>query len=323
MTQPTQDPWGNNQQPPTPPQPTPQPYVFPQPGYGPQPQPPVYPQQQQPPPVYYQQPGYPQQPQQQPGLWNPSGVYGGVTVKKPGMPVWGWVLVVVAALVIIGGVASTNKSTTSTATTSQQVVATAAPLDNSSTSVTNATATAYAAKVYSNMTAGAESQKVTSSPAAQQGKLAPTPVSVKTAAPAVQSQTKSNDVGVKVAGPGQELVGQGGVDSDLKITVTSVERYSQVFDSKGNPIPSQGVFLVVLYDKENVGSEPHGFTTMRLIDGNGRKFSSSSNMDATFAFAFSDSYHEDLSIQPSFKGKGYTVFEVPPEASNFKLKLGF
>jgi hypothetical protein len=137
MTQPTQDPWGNNQQPPNPPQPAPQPYVFPQPGYGPQPQPPVYPQQQPPPPVYYQQPGYPQQPQQQPGLWNPSGVYGGVTVKKSRMPVWGWVLVVVAALVIISGVASTNKSTTSTTTNSVQVVATAGSSEPQHTTASN------------------------------------------------------------------------------------------------------------------------------------------------------------------------------------------
>jgi hypothetical protein len=84
MTQPTQDPWGNTPQVPN--QQPAQPYIFPQPGYGPQPQPPVYPQQQQPPPVYYQQAGYPQQPQQQPGLWNPSGVYGGIVEKPQGKP---------------------------------------------------------------------------------------------------------------------------------------------------------------------------------------------------------------------------------------------
>jgi hypothetical protein len=314
MTQP-QNPWGD-QQSGQPQQPTQQ-YQFPQAGYG-QPQPPQqqgYPQQQ-PPPVYYQQPQAPQQ-------WNPSGVYGGSpVVKKSGMPAWGWVLVALAVLVLIGAGANANKATTSN--TTQQAAVTAS-LDNSSQ--VNATSTAYAAKYNANMTAGAASQQVTSAPLAQTTKaanaVAPTQAPVNTPVPAAPAQSTSNKVGVKVAGPGQELIGQGGVDSDLKITVTSVERYSQVFDSKGKPIPSQGVFLLVLYDKENIGTEPHGFTTLSLVDGNGRKFSSSSNMDASFAFAFNGNYQDDLSIQPSFKGKGYTVFEVPADASNFKLKLGF
>jgi hypothetical protein len=126
MTQPTQDPWGNNQQPPTPSQPTPQPYVFPQPGYGPQPQPPVYPQQQQPPPVYYQQPGYPQQPQQQPGLWNPSGVYGGVPEPKKQWPWWATAIFAITVVVVLAAVGSVMQRN-STTTTGQQVIATAAP----------------------------------------------------------------------------------------------------------------------------------------------------------------------------------------------------
>lgn len=319
MTQPTQDPWGSNSQTPNQPQ-QPSQSNFPQPGYGQPPQPPAYPQQSQQPPVYYQPPqppGYPQQQSQ--GLWNPSGVYGGVPVKKPGMPAWGWVLVVMAALVIIGAVASAGKSTTSTTTTSSvQVVATAAPaVDNNSNQV-NATATAYAAKVYANLTAGAVSQQTTSAPLAQPTKTAL--ASPSTPAPPV---SKSKDIGVKVAGPGQELVGQGGVDNDLKITITSVDRFSQLTDYGGKIVKSQGVFLILSFDMENIGTEPHGYVSLGLIDGNGRKFSTSSNLDAVSAAAFSGNYKSDGSIQPSFKGKDYSIFEVPAEASNFKLKLGF
>lgn len=121
MSQPTQDPWGNDPKSgPVPPQQPVQPYSFPQPGYG-QPQPPQQPYYQQPPQVYYQQP-----PQQQ-GLWNPNGVYGGVPEpKKKGVPWWGWVIVVVAAIILIGGVSNGIRSTQTT-TNTQQVVATVAP----------------------------------------------------------------------------------------------------------------------------------------------------------------------------------------------------
>jgi hypothetical protein len=320
MTQPTQDPWGNNQQPPTPPQPTPQPYVFPQPGYGPQPQPPVYPQQQQPPPVYYQQPGYPQQPQQQPGLWNPSGVYGGVPEpKKNGIPWWGWLIIVVAALIVISGVLTVNTKSQIAATTTQAAaVVPTAPLDSSGANVSNATATAYAAKVYANLTAGAVSQQTTSASLDQPSKAVLT--SASTPAPPV---SKSKDIGVKVAGPGQELIGQGGTEDGLKVNIISVDRYSQLTNYDGKIIQSQGVFLVVAYDLENQSSKPQSIVFMSLIDGNGRTFNTSSNFDAIGAVAFSGNYKTDISIQPSFKGKGYSVFEVPAEASNFKIKLGF
>jgi hypothetical protein len=235
-------------------------------------------------------------------------------------------MIVIVILSVIGLIS--NAITASKATPVASSVPTVAADQASLNASSFATATAYAAKVSSNMTAGAAANpQATSAPVAQSTKaanaVAPTPAPVNTPVPAAPAQSTSNKVGVKVAGPGQELVGQGGVDSDLKITVTGVERYSQVFDSKGKPIPSQGVFLLVLYDKENICTAPHGFTTLSLVDGNGRKFTSSSNMDASFAFAFNGDYHEDLSIQPSFKGKGYTIFEIPADASNFKLKLGY
>jgi hypothetical protein len=128
MTQPTQDPWGNDKQQPIQPQQPSQPYSFPQPGYvqptqpqqGVNPQS-IYPQGQQIPSGYYQQ----QQPQ-----FNPGGVYGGVpnprAVKQ--WPWWATLLLVFGVVIIIGVLANANKSTTTS--NQQQVVATAAPFSN-------------------------------------------------------------------------------------------------------------------------------------------------------------------------------------------------
>jgi hypothetical protein len=80
---------------------------------------PVQPQQ-----GYYQQPvqnGY--QPQQ-PGQWNPNGVYGGAVVPKKGFPVWGWILIMVAVFLLGLGVALviTGNSPIAQKSKGQQVV---------------------------------------------------------------------------------------------------------------------------------------------------------------------------------------------------------
>jgi hypothetical protein len=80
---------------------------------------PIQPQQ-----GYYQQPvqnGY--QPQQ-PGQWNPNGVYGGAVVPKKGIPWWGWLLmlVVIFALGVVVTLAVTGVGPFQQKTKGQQVV---------------------------------------------------------------------------------------------------------------------------------------------------------------------------------------------------------
>jgi hypothetical protein len=86
-------------------------------------QPPAYPQQQQPPqypqvqalPPGWQQPAQPQ--------WNHNGVYGGHPVKKTGVPVWGWLLIVVIVLGIgITALFVTGNSPIAQKSKGQQVV---------------------------------------------------------------------------------------------------------------------------------------------------------------------------------------------------------
>lgn len=226
-----------------------------------------------------------QQPQQQ-NQYPQVGYFGGAPEpKKKGMPWWGWVLVVFVAIVVIGGIGSAIRSGSTTTATPQAL---------------GQQVVATAAPVPTQRAA--------------QATAAPT---------AAASTSKVDKLGIRAQGAGQELVGQGGTDNDLKITVASVDRFSQLTDFTGKTIQSQGAFLVVSYDVENVGTEPHSFFSLNIVDGKGRKFSSTTNLDAVSAVAFSGAYKTDMSIQPSFKGKGYSVIEIPADASNLKLKLGF
>jgi hypothetical protein len=289
MTQPTQDPWGNNQQPPTPPQPAPQPYVFPQPGYGPQPQPPVYPQQ----------PGYPQQPQQQPGLWNPSGDYGGVPEpKKNRVPWWGWLIIVVAALIVISGVltANTKSQIAATITQAAAVVPTAAPLDNSSANVSNATATAYAAKVYANLTAGA-------SGAIPQSNSGQSPI------PTVRSIPTPTSIPQSVKGRIGQTLSQNG----YIITVNQAEK-SQSYGDYKKAKPGN-IFLAVditIQSDKDKGVSVSTFEAT-LKDGQGFKY------DATF-LGKDPQLATQNDLPKGEKIRGWVTFEVPQTARGFTLE---
>lgn len=149
----------------------------------------------------------------------------------------------------------------------------------------------------------------------------PLPAATTVAQPAATTNT-SNAVGVVAPGPGQELVGQSGTYSNMKATVTKVDRFSEIKGSGGKIIKSQGVFLVVSFDLENLGDKPSAFIFAGLLDAKGREFSASGNIDATVALSFSGQYKTDTLVQPSFKGKDYKIFEVPADASGLKLKVG-
>jgi len=131
---------------------------------------------------------------------------------------------------------------------------------------------------------------------------------------------------VTPAGPkiGLELVGQTASDSRFKAVVTGVDTFIVLNDSKGQPtIKPQGYFLIVSFDLENIGKDPASILIANIVDGKGRKFTGTSNTDAILSVAFSDKYKSDINIQPGLKGKSYTVYEVPADATGFKLTLGF
>jgi len=110
----------------------------------------------------------------------------------------------------------------------------------------------------------------------------------------------------------------------LKATIIGVDTYTVLNDSKGQPtIKPQGYFLVVSYDLENIGKEPASLVFANILDGKGRKFTATSNADAVLSVAFSGKYKTDFSIQPGLNGKGYTVYEIPTDATNFKFTMGF
>ncbi len=345
MTQP-QDPWGNSSIPKQNPQLT-QPFNSPQAGYNQAP-PPVYPQPQQP-PVYYQSPFYPQQQQSQstqpfntPVQNNPRqtqypqiGYFGGAPEPKKQWPWWATTLLVfgVVLIIVIIGSAASKKDVTPTVQPTNVAVSSSTPT----------------------FAALASSNEVKSTPTERPdptAKLTPTlrptvtqrPATITPNVPGTQAvvgnitelakqnaqnkqltseaRNKPKEAGIRVGGSGQELIGQSGNEDGLIVTVTKVDRFSQIYNYDGSPIQSQGVFLVVSYDLYNSSSKPQGFAIIRLIDGQSRTFSSSDNFDVSFALGF-NGYKEDLSIQPTFSGKGFTVFEVPPDAANFKIKVGF
>lgn len=142
------------------------------------------------------------------------------------------------------------------------------------------------------------------------------------AATTSNANANANAVGVIAPGPGQELIGQSGTYANMKATVTKVDRFSEIKGSGGKVIKSQGVFLVVSFDLENLGDKPAVFIFAGLLDAKGREFSASGNIDATVALSFSGQYKTDTLVQPSFKGKDYKIFEVPADASGLKLKVG-
>jgi len=123
---------------------------------------------------------------------------------------------------------------------------------------------------------------------------------------------------------GLELVGQTASDESFKVIVTGVDTYTVLNDSKGQPtIKPQGYFIVLVLDLENIGKNATLLGFMNIVDNKGRKFSGSSNVDAVFSVGFSGKYEGALVIQPGQKGKDYKLFEIPQDATGFKLTLGF
>lgn len=122
---------------------------------------------------------------------------------------------------------------------------------------------------------------------------------------------------------GKELIGQTATTSDLKATVTGVEHISELKNSKGDSIKPQGAFLVVTFEIENIGKQSTMLLFAALVDNKGRRFSGTTGTEALGAITFSGRYKTDLTVQPGTKGKDYKLFELPLDATNLKLEVGF
>lgn len=317
------------------------------PTYGqPYPQnPPSYPELK-PLPPNWQQPIQPQ--------WNPNGVYSGAPEpKKEGIPWWGTAIILVLALAVVASIGFTlsisNSSKTPNPTSNNQALVvepTNTVFSRPATQAPKPTATERPTPTEK----PAPTERPTITPRPTETPFPPTITpDIPGTRAAVANITelarqrnqraqatidalnqslkdtfsKPKEIGTKIDGPGQELVGQVVNDDGLNVIISKVERFSQINNYDKSFIQTTGAFLVVNYDMFNGSHEPKSLIFIKLADAQGRAYTPTSNLDATFAVAFISNYQDDFTVQPTLWGKGYSVFEIPKDATNLKLKIGF
>jgi hypothetical protein len=124
-----------------------------------------------------------------------------------------------------------------------------------------------------------------------------------------------------------ELVGQSGQYKDMKIKISRADKYAEI-QGVSKTAKSQGAFIVIQFDIDNTnGKEPASYFPATLVDNKNRSFSGSTNSDVYIILAldepYKSKYKTDIPVQPGFKGQFFNVFEVPTDATGFKIKIGF
>jgi hypothetical protein len=290
------------------------PYQPQQPGqYPPQ----GYPPQQQYPPQGYQPgqwqgqppPGYPIPPQQQ---YQPQ-----MPPPKRGMPGWAWGLIgfIVFGLVIIGiiGVVSSNRTTATTTPTVQAAV------QPTNAAVARATPTSvYANDPTVQAVRPTLAPRPTITPRSASTAVAAVPVPT-TVAAAVPAPTTVAAVVPNSTGPGSELVGQLIAVGDSDVRVKSVTQFTELKGSSKTATP-KGVFMVIVFDVANLGTKPSALSFLNLKDGQNRQFAQTTDSDAIVAIATMPQFKEDLLINPGFVGTEVKTYDVPKDATGFKIE---
>ncbi|MFN7160313.1 MAG: DUF4352 domain-containing protein [Candidatus Gracilibacteria bacterium] len=130
----------------------------------------------------------------------------------------------------------------------------------------------------------------------------------------LQGTQKEAKEAKKITGVNEETT----VDT-LKIKVLKVADLGQkIPQSFGGAITTQGKFIRVDFEVENIGKEADYMGTMEIIDESGRKFSES---DKKFSILGDEANFLDK-FNPNIKTKYATVFDVAADAQKLHLKVG-
>ena len=124
------------------------------------------------------------------------------------------------------------------------------------------------------------------------------------------------------SGAGQELVGKTLTTKDkLEVTITKVERLTEIKTDKQTLKPGGGVYLIVVYDAKNNGDKPAYSSSFYIKDSADRVYYTSSDFDVTIAL--SSKYKSETPINPGLNGSDYKIFEVTKDATSFSLVENF
>ncbi len=139
---------------------------------------------------------------------------------------------------------------------------------------------------------------------------AQTTAAVTTAATAATGATTGTD---------SQLVGQLIAAGDLDIRIKKVERFTELKGTTKTATP-KGVFLAITYEFANLGKKPTGFSFLTLKDGLNREFQTTTDFDAISALTGSYGYKSNFAVNPGFLGSEFKVYDVPKDATGFKLE---
>lgn len=112
-------------------------------------------------------------------------------------------------------------------------------------------------------------------------------------------------------------IGEAAPIGDIEITVKKVENLgNSITQSWGDPLTTQGRFIRIDFDVENVGTEPLYIGELELVDSQGRTFAESEDR-----FMALDDIEFLDQLNPNVTESYATLFDVPSDASDLKLKV--
>lgn len=101
-----------------------------------------------------------------------------------------------------------------------------------------------------------------------------------------------------------------------KILKASESRYSSIAKSKN----TEGRFIQVTVEVENLGKEMKSASNLNIIDGTGREFVHST--DTSEWIPEGQEMYILSNLNPNVKAKFTDIYEIPADASGLKLKVG-
>jgi hypothetical protein len=129
-------------------------------------------------------------------------------------------------------------------------------------------------------------------------------------------------VGGSTTGAGTDLVGTLMAVGDMDVRVTKVERFDELkgFDKTLTPKRQGDVFLVLTIEIANLGKRPVFPPTLDLTDGTGSRYKSQTDPIGPLIATYK--YEVASLINPSFAGSNFKAYEVPKDATGFKVVAG-